>query len=62
VSPSLTVISTADGQLTTIINRGAKEYVDNNPGSTIVGQGTKGAESSTDDQKVQKETDINSGS
>ncbi len=59
VSPSLTVIRTADGQLTSIINRGANDYVANNPGSKIVGQGTKGAESSTDDQKVQKETDIN---
>src|SRR5260370_12698199 len=62
VGPDLTVIRTADGQLTSIINRGANDYVANNPGSKIVGQGTKGAESSTDDQKVQKETDINAGS
>ncbi len=63
VSPSLTVIRTADGQLTSIINRGANDYVANNPGSKIVGQGTKGgASSATDEQKLQKETDISSGS
>ncbi len=62
VSPSLTVIRTADGQLTSIINRGASDYVVNNPGSKIVGQGTKGAESAPGDQKLQRETDISSGS
>jgi len=60
VSPSLTVIRTADGQFTSIINRGASDYVANNPGSKIVGQGTKGgASSATDEQKLKKETDIN---
>jgi len=59
VSPSLTVIRTADGQLTSIINRGASDYVANNPGSKIVGQGTKGA-STPDEERLQKETDISS--
>lgn len=46
VGPDLTVIRTADGQLTSIINRGANDYVANNPGSKIVGQGTKGVSAS----------------
>jgi len=50
VSPSLTVIRTADGQLTSIANIGANNYVANNPGSTIIGKGTKGV-SNTPEEK-----------
>jgi hypothetical protein len=50
VSPDLTVIRTADGQLTSIANIGANNYVANNPGSKILGQGTKGV-SNTPEQK-----------
>jgi len=66
VSPSLTVIRTADGQLTSIANIGANKYVANNPGSKIIGQGTKGTKgastpNSEEEKRIQRETDMNSG-
>ena len=42
VGPGLTVIQTAEGQYTSIANIGANNYVANNPGSKIIGKGTKG--------------------